>query len=153
VDIEFRRDDVTGPEVIRLLETHLAHARLHTPIEQVFALDLDGLRGGDMHFWTGWLDDDLVTMGGLRVIESHHGEIKSMHTIERLRGQGIAGRMLDFLIAEARSMDLKRMSLETGSQAAYAPARGLYASRDFAECGPLPGYPESEWSAFMTRLL
>jgi len=153
VDIEFRRDDVTGPDVIRLLETHLAHARLHTPIEQVFALDLDGLRARGMHFWTGWLDDDLVTMGGLRVIEIHHGEIKSMHTIERLRGQGIAGRMLDYLIAEARNMGLKRMSLETGSQAAYAPARSLYASRDFAECGSLPGYPESEWSAFMTRLL
>lgn len=55
MDIEFRRDDVTGPDVIRLLETHLAHARLHTPIEQVFALDLDGLRARDMHFWTGWV--------------------------------------------------------------------------------------------------
>ena len=151
--IEFRRDDVTEPKVIRLLETHLAHARLHTPIEQVFALDLDELRGRDMHFWTGWVGADLVTMGGWRWIEPGQGEIKSMHTMERWGGRGIAGRMLDFLIAEAGSMGFSRMSLETGSQAAYAPARGLYASRGFEACGLLPGYPQSEWSAFMTRLL
>lgn len=144
---------MTGQAVLGLLETHLAHALAHTPAEQVFALDLDGLRGPGMHFWTGWTGDDLVTMGGLRVIEAGHGEIKSMHTIERLRGQGIAGQMLDFLVTKASSMGLARMSLETGSQAAYAPARALYVSRGFETCGPLPGYPESEWSAFMTRLL
>lgn len=153
MDIKFSRDDLTRSDVIALLETHLDHARTHTPVEQVFALDLEALRGPDMSFWTGRRAGLLVTMGGLRVIEAGHGEIKSMHAVEDLRGQGLGGQMLDFLMQEARSMGLTRLSLETGTQAAYTSARALYASRQFAPCGALPGYPESEWSAFMTRLL
>lgn len=151
--IRFKRDDLTGGEVRDLLEVHLAHARAHTPSEQVFALDLEGLRGDDMYFWTGWQGDALVAMGGLRVIAPGHGEIKSMHTVEALRGQGIAGQMLDFIMAEAGAVGLVRVSLETGSQAAFAPARALYTSRGFEFCDPLPGYPDSAWSAFMTRAI
>ena len=48
---------------------------------------------------------------------------------------------------------LARLSLETGSQPEFAPARQLYASAGFAECGPFAGYVEDPHSVFMTRSL
>ena len=52
--------------------------------------------------------------------------------------------------ALARARGYRRLSLETGVQDAFAPARGLYATRGFAVCGPFGGYPDSGNSVFMT---
>ena len=43
-----------------------------------------------------------------------------------------------------------RLSLETGAQAAFAPARALYARVGFVPCGPFGDYPERPGSRFMT---
>jgi len=46
-----------------------------------------------------------------------------------------------------------RLSLETGSQDAFAPARGLYARAGFAECPPFEGYVQDPNSVYMTRVI
>ena len=45
------------------------------------------------------------------------------------------------------------VSLETGSQPAFAPARALYARFGFLPCGPFGAYVEDPNSSFMTRVL
>jgi putative acetyltransferase len=54
---------------------------------------------------------------------------------------------------EAKRRNYKRVSLETGSMAAFAPAQNLYAKFGFKEFGPFPGYIEDPNSVFMTKEL
>ena len=63
-----------------------------------------------------------------------------------------AGRvMLDHIVKEARSRGYSRLSLETGSHAAFEPARRLYESFGFNPCAPFNGYAEDPHSVFMSR--
>ena len=61
--------------------------------------------------------------------------------------------MLEHLLAVARSQGFHRVSLETGTMAAFGPARSLYASAGFVSCGPFGSYTESPNSTFFTRTL
>ena len=51
---------------------------------------------------------------------------------------------------EAGARGYRRVSLETGTTAAFAPARALYASAGFIPCGPFGDYEANATSAFMT---
>jgi putative acetyltransferase len=48
---------------------------------------------------------------------------------------------------------LQRLSLETGAEPIFAPARGLYERAGFTYCGPLEGYVLDPNSVFMTKVL
>ena len=89
----------------------------------------------------------------LHELDATHGEIKSMRTAPAHRGTGVAVRMMEHLLAVAARRSYTRMSLETGSAAAFAPARSLYARVGFVPCGPFDQYVDSPYSAFMTRAL
>jgi putative acetyltransferase len=73
-----------------------------------------------------------------------------MHTAREARGRGVARELVAFLVDRARSQGFERISLETGSMAAFAPARALYASAGFEPCERFADYPDSPTSAFMT---
>ena len=91
--------------------------------------------------------------GALAELEPGHEELKSMRTDPQRRGQGIATRILDFLLQNARERSICRISLETGSMAFFAPARALYAKAGFAICAPFGAYVEDPHSVFMTKAL
>jgi putative acetyltransferase len=91
--------------------------------------------------------------GALKTLDATHGEIKSMHTAAVSRGKGIGARMLTHIIDDARRRGLTRLSLETGSMAAFAPARGLYERFGFIYCAPFADYVPDPNSVFMTREL
>jgi len=61
--------------------------------------------------------------------------------------------MLGHLLAVAHQRGFHRVSLETGSMAAFAPARSLNASAGFRSCEPFGAYGPSENKAFMSRPL
>ena len=46
---------LSGPEVAALLQEHLDNMALHSPPESVHALDLEGLRGPEITFWSARL--------------------------------------------------------------------------------------------------
>ncbi|GAB4367911.1 MAG: GNAT family N-acetyltransferase [Kiloniellaceae bacterium] len=148
--MHIRLDDLRGPEIAALLEAHLALMRATSPPESTHALDLDGLRRPEIAFWTLWDGDDLLGCGALKQLDAAHGEIKSMHTAKAARGRGVARRMLAHIIAEARARGYRRLSLETGSMDAFAPARGLYAAFGFTFCEPFADYVLDPNSVFMT---
>ena len=144
-----RRDDLTGPEIADLLQIHLDDAAKHSPPESVHALDLEKLRAPEITFWTAWSDGMLLGCGALKELSPDHGEIKSMHTAVAHRGKGVGSRLLTHILDEARARSYQRVSLETGSMAAFAPARALYARFGFKECGPFGDYREDPYSVFM----
>ena len=61
--------------------------------------------------------------------------------------------MLRHIIKEAPSRGYSRLSLETGSMDAFAPARALYARLGFEYQGPFADYKEDPYSVFMSLLL
>ena len=63
-----------------------------------------------------------------------------MRTAPAARRRGVASRLLDHVLATARDRGYTRLSLETGTQDFFAPARALYLSRGFVECGPFASY-------------
>ena len=151
--MEIRPDDLTGPEIRALLEEHLRNMHELSPPESVHALDLDKLRQPDISFWTVWEDGDLLGCGALRALSSTHGEIKSMRTAEAHRGRGAARAVLNHILGEARARGYERLSLETGSMPAFAPAHRLYESFGFTRCAPFGDYVEDPNSLFMTKRL
>ncbi|MGE5180318.1 MAG: GNAT family N-acetyltransferase [Bacteroidota bacterium] len=150
MDFEIRRDDLRGPEIAALLQSHLEYARRHSPPESVHALDLDRLRAPEITFWSLWDDGSLVGCGALKELAPDHGEIKSMHTAEAHRGKGVASRLVAHILDEARKRGYRRVSLETGSVEAFAPARALYARHGFRVCPPFASYRDDPFSVCMT---
>jgi putative acetyltransferase len=147
---EIRPDDLTGPEIVALLEQHLAEMNSHTPPESVHALDVDRLRGPGVTFWSVWSGDRLAGCGALKQLDATHAEIKSMRVADDFRGQGVGEVVLRHLLDAARSAGYRRVSLETGSNPPFATARRLYERHGFTYCEPFDGYVEDPWSVFMT---
>jgi putative acetyltransferase len=150
---EISIDDPRAADVSALLERHLAFGNLHSPPEDVHALDVAGLLDPAITFYSFRLNGELLAVGALKRLDAEHAELKSMHTAEAARGRGIGRAMLDHLIAVARHRGFRRVSLETGSMAAFAPARSMYAKAGFSECGPFGDYIPSPNSICMTLSL
>lgn len=138
------------PRVQALLAHHLNTARAATGRGSAHALDLNGLKAPDIQFWSAWEGDCVVAIGALKRLTVSHGEVKSMHTEQSCRRQGVGGAMLRHLIAKARDMELSRLSLETGSWDYFFPARALYKRHGFVECPPFGSYVSDPNSIFMT---
>lgn len=151
--MKIRLDDLRGPEIKALLEDHLRFAALHSPPESVHALDLDGLKKPGITFWTVWEGDELLGCGAIKELDAGHAEVKSMKTSPEHLRKGVASAALGHIIAEARRRNYNRLSLETGSVEAFAPARAMYARFGFTECGPFADYGEDPYSTFMTKAL
>lgn len=146
-------DDLTGTQVIALLALHLASMHEQSPAESVHALDLAGLRQPEITFWGVWDDEILAGCGALKELTPEHGELKSMRTDARYLRRGIASCLLTHMIGVARTRGYQRLSLETGSQAAFEPARQLYARFGFQPSAPFADYRPDPNSIFMTMIL
>jgi putative acetyltransferase len=144
-------DDPERDDVRALLEQHLAFARSVTPPEHVYALDLDGLLDPSVTFFSVRAGGELLGVGALKQLDPDHAELKSMHTATAARRRGVGRAMVEHLPGVAAERGVRRVSLETGTMEAFAPARSLYADAGFAPCGPFGDYDESPTSAFMTR--
>jgi putative acetyltransferase len=151
--MEIKIDDLKGPKIQELLQDHLRNMALLSPPESVHALDLEALRQPEITFWTIWEGDELLGCGALKELDPQHGEIKSMRTAEPHLRKGVATSMVKHILEEARRRRYRRLSLETGSMAAFAPAHQLYASFGFVYCGPFADYIEDPNSVFMTSEL
>ncbi len=143
-------DDPTSADVQALLDGHLTLMRATSPPEDVHALDASGLREEGVSFFSVRADGELLGVGALKHLDPDHAELKSMHTAQAARRKGVARAMLEHLIATARERGYTRVSIETGSMAAFGPARALYSSAGFEDCGPFGHYVHSPHSVFMT---
>jgi len=153
MEIVIRPDDLSGPEVAALLREHLENMYAVTPAASVHALDLAGLRVPEITFWCAWSGPELVGCGALKELDERRGEIKSMRTANAHRRRGVAAKMLEHIVAEARARGYRALYLETGAMDAFVPARALYARYGFEVCGPFTGYRADPNSVFMTKRL
>lgn len=132
---------------------HRTSVTRHAPAESTHALDLDGLRAPDVTFWSVWDGPELVGGGALRELDARHGEIKSMRTVPAHLRRGVGTAVVEHILAVARARGYDRVSLETGEQDAFVPARALYAHLGFVPCGAFGSYRDDPHSVYLTRVL
>ncbi|MCZ6508540.1 MAG: GNAT family N-acetyltransferase [Acidobacteria bacterium] len=151
--MEIRVDDPRSEEIASLLREHLEDMAAHSPPESVHALDAEALCRPEITFWTAWEGSELLGCGALLELDPQHGEIKSMRTARDHLRRGVASKLLQHFIEEAKRRSYTRLSLETGAMEAFAPARALYARFGFEFCEPFATYEPDRNSMFMTRTL
>lgn len=151
--MQIREDDLTGQQIAQLLREHLAHMREITPPESVHALDLDALRSPEITFWSAWDGNELLGCGALKELDSRSGEVKSMRTVRAHLRKGVASKILNHIMIEAKRRAYDYLYLETGSMVEFAPARSLYLRHGFEYRGPFGDYIEDPNSVFMAKEL
>jgi putative acetyltransferase len=146
--VDLRRDDLTADPVRALLALHLAGMRADSPPGLSFALDLSGLQAPGVTVWTAWDGDVLLGVGALKALGDGSGEIKSMRTDPAHLRKGVGAAMLEHIIGAARSLGLRRLSLETGAGPAFEAALALYRKRGFEPGPAFADYQPSPFNQF-----
>jgi putative acetyltransferase len=147
--VMIRPGDLSDPQVLGLLRLHLAGMNAITPAGSVYALDLTGLRAPEVTLWTAWDGDTLLGCGALKELDPATGEIKSMRTDPGHLRRGVGARLLEHLLAVARSRGYRRVSLETGAGEAFEPALVLYRRYGFTDGPAFGDYLASEFNQFL----
>ena len=148
--IRIVQGDFADPSVLELLRIHVTSARSETAPGSAHALDFTQLQSPAISFWTIWEEQTLLGFGALQTLSPDHGEVKSMHTAQAMRGRGAGTAMLRHIIESARARGMSRLSLETGSSDYFIPARMLYKRHGFQECPPFGKYVIDPNSVFMS---
>lgn len=146
-------DDLTGGEVLALLEEHLSDMYATSPPESVHALDVKALKASNITFFSGWKQQQLAGCVAIKTLDTHSAELKSMCTAKPFRGCGVASQLLLFALEHAKMKEFSSVSLETGTQDYFLAARTLYKKFGFVDCGPFGSYSIDPNSHFMTRAL
>lgn len=141
------------PDMMRILQTHLDFCMSSTPIEHVHALDVSKLTTPDITVFGGKLDGELVAVGAIRILDSTHAELKSMHTLRAARGRGVGHAIVESIEKFASERGITRLSLETGTNDAFKSARDLYQSMGFRPCEAFGEYENTEDNICMTKYL
>jgi putative acetyltransferase len=150
MDLVIAVDDPRAADVADLLSTHLAFSYEVSPPEHVHALDIEGLLDPAVTFFSARHNGALVGVGALKQLDGVHAELKSMHTREAVRGQGVGRAMVRHLLAVAAGRGYRRVSLETGSTEEFRPAHRLYTRAGFVVCEPFGEYTVNPYSTCMT---
>ena len=148
--MEIKVDDLTGEKIAALINEHLTGMLDITPAESVHALPLEKLKQPNITFWSVWDQDDLMGCGALKELTPAHAEIKSMRTATPHLRKGVASKLIEHLLKEAKMRGYKQVSLETGASEDFLPARKLYEKYGFSYCGPFADYKDDLNSVFMT---
>ena len=141
------------PEVNELLTKHFIELRAASPEGSAHVLDIPGLKIPSIKFWSLWENDKLMGCGALKFLDKDHGEFKSIrvHNDYRNRGNGI--KVIKHLIKEAKKLNIKRISIETGAGKFFEPARKLFQKCDFKPCKPFAHYKKDINSLYLTKLI
>ena len=148
-----RSGGLDHPATAKLLAAHLADMHASSPPDSVYALDMSGLAGADIAFFTAWDGETMLGCGALRTLGNGDGEIKSMRTDPAARGRGVAQAVLDRIVATATSAGMTRLLLETGTGAMFDAAHRLYARNGFASCPAFGDYVATDFNRFLCRPL
>ena len=142
-------DDLTSEQTRELLRLHLAGMHASSPPGHSFALDLSGLQAPEVTVWSAWDGDRLAAVGALKALPDGNGEVKSMRTHPDFLRRGAGAAVLEVNIAEARARGFARLSLETGSGAAFDAALALYLRRGFVNGAAFADYVPSDFNQFL----
>ena len=139
-----------NPEVDKLLRKHFIELRSVSPAGSTHVLDIDGLKNPSIKFWSLWENEKLMGCGALKFLNENHGEFKSIRVADQYRTKGYGKKIISHLIAEAKELKIKKISIETGSGEFFKSARRLFKNFGFEKCEPFSHYKADANSCYMT---
>jgi len=142
-----------NPEVNELLIKHFIELRSVSPEGSAHVLDIAGLKDPTIKFWSLWEEYNLVGSGALKFLDKEHGEFKSIRVSDKFRDKGNGTKVINHLINEAKKLNIKRLSLETGAGDFFLTARNLFNKCGFKPCEPFSHYKNDVNSVYMTMLI
>ena len=140
-----------NPKVHELLTKHFIELRAASPEGSAHVLDIPGLKDPTIKFWSLWQNEMLMGCGALKFLEKGHGEFKSIRIHDNFRRMGNGINVINHLINEAKKLDIKKLSIETGAGEFFKPARKLFKQCDFEICDPFTHYKEDINSVYLTK--
>ncbi|MDA1215782.1 MAG: GNAT family N-acetyltransferase [Chloroflexi bacterium] len=137
--LSIQRTQLESPEATGLIDALNAEITERYPEEgaNFFHLDPAEIAPGHGAFFVAYVEAVAAGCGAVRRLSDDTSEIKRMYVVPALRGRGIARALLTALEAEAKSLGLKRLVLETGER--QPEALGLYRQAGFTV---IPAYGE-----------
>ena len=138
-------------EVNELLTKHFIELRAASPEGSAHVLDIPGLKDPTIKFWSLWEDKKLMGCGALKFLDKSHGEFKSIRVHDNFRGKGKGIKLINHLIDEARKLNIKKLSIETGAGNFFTPARKLFNKCNFLPCEPFAHYKLDKNSIYLTK--
>ena len=136
-------------EVNELLLYHFKELRSVSPEGSTHVLDIPGLKDPSIKFWSIWEDSKLVGCGAIKLFDQKHGEFKSIRVTNEFRKKGYGEKILKHLLIKAKNLNLRKLSIETGSGEFFKPARELFQKIGFKKCPPFAHYKEDANSCYM----
>ena len=136
-------------EVNELLLYHFKELRSVSPQGSTHVLDIPGLKDPSIKFWSIWEDSKLVGCGAIKLFDQKHGEFKSIRVTNEFRKKGYGEKILKHLLIKAKNLNLRKLSIETGSGEFFKPARELFQKIGFKKCPPFAHYKEDPNSCYM----
>jgi putative acetyltransferase len=145
-----RIENPDQPEIHALLAASDAyHAALY-PAESNHLVDITTLQGPETSFFVARIDGQVRGIGAI-LRQEGYAEVKRMFVDPKARGFKLGSRLLAALEADARTVGLDRLRLETGIKQPEAIA--LYRKAGFYEIGPFGAYQPDPNSLFMEKTL
>ncbi len=142
-----------NPKVHELLIKHFIELRAASPEGSAHVLDIDGLKHSSIKFWSLWNNKMLTGCGALKFLDNNHGEFKSIRVHDNFRGKGYGIKVINHLISEAKKLNVKQLSIETGAGDFFIPARKLFKICGFEPCKPFAHYKEDINSIYLTKFI
>jgi len=140
-----------NPEVNELLTKHFIELRAASPEGSAHVLDIPGLKVPSIKFWSLWENEKLFGCGALKFLEKDHGEFKSIRVHDNFRNKGNGIKVINHLIDEAKRLNIKKLSIETGASDFFIPARKLFSKCHFIPCEPFAHYKLDKNSIYLTK--
>ena len=142
-----------NPEVNELLIKHFVELRSASPVDRGHVLDISGLKNLNIKFWSLWENNQLIGCGALKFLDKEHGELKSIRVADKFRRKGYGIKIINHLIDEAKKLNIKKISLETGTGNFFEPARKLFYKCGFKTCKPFAQYKKDLDACYMSLLI
>ena len=142
-----------NPEVHELLIKHFIELRSVSPEGSTHVLDIAGLKDPSIKFWSLWDENNLMGIGALKFLDKEHGEFKSIRVSDKFKDKRNGSKIINHLINEAKKLNIKRLSLETGAGDFFLAARKLFLKCGFETCEPFSNYKSNINSVYMTMLI
>jgi len=137
-------------EVHELLTKHFIELRSVSPEDSCHVLDIAGLKDPSIKFWSLWDENNLMGIGALKFLDKEHGEFKSIRVSDKFKDKRNGSKIINHLINEAKKLNIKRLSLETGAGDFFLAARKLFLKCGFETCEPFSNYKDNINSVYMT---
>ena len=146
-------DNFDKPEVNKLLISHFIELSSVSPVDRGHVLDIPGLKNSNIKFWSLWKNNQLIGCGALKFLDKEHGELKSIRVADSFRRKGNGFKVINHLIIKAKKLNIKKISLETGTGNFFTPARKLFDKCEFKVCEPFAHYKKDPDACYMSLLL